>query len=290
MITVRYLALVGALSAGSVLVMPACDDGEDTSAGGSTSTSNGTGGSSSGTTTTTTTSGQGGQPLLTCTETVTNVPAGDCDPLNPLVTCETGFYCDVTQSGVLCASSQGKGVFGAGQPCSGESECAPGLACQMGKCSPVCCRPTNEPCNANSGECNIEVNLGNDNWVRRCSYLPACTLLENTCDPNSGYDCHIQNPSACSAVCAPPSSAPAPEGGSCSHLNDCGESQICNDNGGDAGNCRQLCNVNSWQTDEVPLGGCDPDRTCEPLSTACAEWDHLGICMPSGGTGGAGGA
>ncbi len=269
--------------------MPACDDAEESNVGGSTSTSTGTGGSSSGTTTTTTTSSGGGQPPLTCSVPITNLPTDNCDPLNPLSSCEPGNWCDVLPNGVACVSSQGKGVFGAGQACAAESECAPGLACQMGKCSPACCQATNEPCSANSGQCNIEVDLGGDSWVRRCSYLPACTLLEDTCDPNSGYECHIQTPSACEAVCAPPSSSPSPEGGSCSHLNDCGESQICNDNGGDNGNCRQLCNLDSWQTDEVPLGGCLPDRTCEPITTGCAEWDHLGICMPIGGTGGAGG-
>jgi len=271
------------------MLMPACEETEETGGGGSSTTSTGTGGASSGTTTTTTTTSGGGQVSLTCTEEVTNVSTDECDPLNPLTSCDAGFWCDVSPSGASCVSVQGKGVFGPGQPCGANTECAPGLACQMGKCSPVCCRPTNEPCTADSGECNIEVNLGGDSWVRRCSYLPSCVLLQNTCDPNSGYECHIQNPAACEAVCAPPSSSPSPEGGSCAHLNDCGESQICNSNGGDDGICRQLCDVNTWETAEVPLGGCPPERSCEPINTGCAEWGHLGICMPTGGGGGAGG-
>jgi hypothetical protein len=288
MIGYRYLSVVGGTILGVVLAMPACDEGTDTSVGGSTSSSTGTGASSSGSSSSTTSTGTGGAPLLTCPEPFTTID-GECDLLNPVTSCDPGFWCDQVSNVAACVSVQGTGVFGPGQPCIEHSECAAGLRCQMKKCTPICCPTTDEPCLADSGSCNIEVNLGGEDWVMMCSYLPSCTLLEDTCDPDSGYDCHIQDPDACLAVCAPPSGNPSAEGESCGFLNDCGESQLCNNNGGDDGVCRQLCNLNSWQTDDVGLGGCLPDRTCETVTVSCGDWAHLGICMPTGGGGGAGG-
>jgi len=285
----RYLAVVGVTILGAVLMTPACDDGGETNVGGSTTTSTGSGGASSGSSSSSGTGGTGGQILLACPEPHTTI-GGDCDLLNPLASCDDGFWCDEVNNFATCVTVQGRGVFGPGQPCADHNECAPGLRCQMKKCSPVCCPTTDEPCLADSGACNIEVNLGGEDWIMMCSYLPACTLLEDTCDADSGYECHIQDPDACLAVCAPPSANQPGEGESCNFVNDCTESQLCNNNGGDNGVCRQLCNVNSWETDEVPLGGCPPDRICESVTISCSDWSHLGICMPTGGSGGAGGS
>ena len=272
--------------------MPACDDSGGTGEGGSsTSSTSGTGGSS---TSSTGTGGGGATAMLTCAEAYTSITDGPCDLLNPLTSCEPGFWCDVQGSTSACVTVQGKGVKGPGQPCAVDTECAAGLSCQMEKCSPVCCPANNQPCAANSGECNIEVSLSGDAWVQMCSYLPACTLLENTCTGDDDV-CIIQKALECLSVCVEQSGTAAGEGDECQYLNDCGESQHCNSEGG-TGYCRQLCDLNSWETDEVPLGGCPPNRECQVEIWACDTiWDHIGMCMPigaggSGGSGGSGGA
>ncbi len=285
----RYLGVVGLAAIAAALMTPACGEESETGGGGSTS-SNGTGGVSSTSTSSSGTGGSGGIPLLTCTEAYTSITDGACDLLNPLSSCDTGFWCDVQGSTSACVTVQGKGVKGPGQPCAGDTECAAGLSCQMNKCSPVCCPADNQPCSENSGECNIEVTISGDQWVQMCSYLPACTLLQDTCE-NDGDVCIIQDGDQCLSVCVGQSGSAVPEGGECNYLNDCSESQHCNSEGG-VGICRQLCNVNSWQTDEVPLGGCPPNRDCTTKNTGCSEWSHIGMCMPngSGGAGGAGGS
>jgi len=277
------------VTAGSSLV--ACDEESETGGGGTTSSS-GTGGVASSSSSSSST-GTGGTPLLTCTEAYTSITDGDCELLNPLTTCPDGFWCDVQGVTAACVTVQGKGVKGPGQPCGGDSECAAGLSCQMDKCSPVCCPATEEPCLANSGACNIEVSLAGDAWVQMCSYLPSCTLLQDTCD---GTDvCLIQTPSQCLSACVQPSGNAVGHGEECSYINDCGESSLCNNEDG-TGYCRQLCDTTDWQTSEVPTGGCPPGNQCENLNTTCVDtWDHLGICKPtgaggSGGGGGAGGA
>jgi len=274
-------------TAGSALV--ACDD-EETGGGGTTSSS-GTGGTASSASSTSSSTGTGGGTQLTCPEPFTSITEGECDLLNPLSSCPDGFWCDVQGSTAACVTVQGKGVKGPGQSCAGDSECSAGLSCQMNKCSPVCCPATGEPCLANSGTCNIEVSLAGDQWVQMCSYLPSCTLLEDTCE---GADvCLIQDPAQCLSVCVGQSATAAEEGEECNYINDCGESARCNNEGG-TGYCRQLCDINDWQTSEVPTGGCPPGRQCEVLNTPCTDgsWDHLGICMPTGagGSGGGGGA
>jgi len=289
MASFRYLGV--ALVCG-VAMMGACGDETDdpgspttTGGGATTSGTGGTGGST--TTTSTSSSGMACNTTnlgLTCTGTVSDVDQSACSLLSQY--CPDGQWCDISDNGSRCVPYQG-GSKGHGTACGNDSECLAGLSCIGNKCSAFCCDATDQPCCG--GTCSTTVDFGNGVRAMMCAYQDACDLLLDNC-PIPGEDCHPADVAAGQALCTAPASSAVPEGGTCMFVNDCGESQLCNQNLGDDQICRQLCNVNSWMTDAVPTGGCLQGRECVSVNwNNGGVWDHIGLCMPPGGSGGSGG-
>lgn len=108
-----------------------------------------------------------------------------------------------------------------------------------------------------------------------CVYNEVCEPLEDTCS-NPQQNCYLQDFDQYLAVCLN-SPQNTPEGEACGYLNSCTESAFCSNESV----CRQLCDLDDWQTSEVPTGGCPPDRTCIALGFEVGSpWENLGACLP----------
>lgn len=235
--------------------------GEAGSGGSPTTTSEGaTGGS-----TTTTTTGP-----LTCASPVSDPPlTGDCDLLQQ--DCPIGETCVAALAGTWCKS--GGGLKGPGKTCNvanGNNECQAGLVCigtsMIGLCTRPCCPDTDEPCGG--GECILSANY-NGVLVRMCYYSQTCTLFEpGTCP--AGLQCQIvQKDSHPLPICTYPSDDSVSEGEACTHVNQCGEAQVCFN-----GKCRYSCKIDG--SGEPGTGGCLAGQTC--LGTY-PDLPDLGVCQ-----------
>lgn len=254
-------------------------DSSDTSGGTggaaqTSSSSSPTGGPSSGSSSAP--SSSSGSGMLTCSEEYTTVPKGDCDLLQQ--DCPVGQFCGVSSEGgkaqSKCLPSKG-GLKDKGADCTTNSECKDGMTCIDKHCSPFCCPGTNEPCGG--GKCDVNLSFDGDKaiYAAACSYLPICDLFQGSC--KDGAMCHLADAASCLAVCDAPSDGFVEEGGTCKFRNDCGDSQLCNNNAPDKGVCRYFCDTT--KTNAAPgAGGCPEGRQCKAAGgTGC---NNLGICMP----------
>jgi hypothetical protein len=174
----------------------------------------------------------------------------------------------------MCLPDLG-GVKDKGADCSTNSECKSGLSCVDKHCSPFCCPADNEPCGGGSCDVNLNFGDGQTAYVMACSYLPICDLFAGNCA--NGTDCHLTDAASCLSVCDSPSDQAVSEGGKCKYRNDCGESQLCNNNQPDDGVCRYFCDTTKADQ-PAGKGGCPADRKCKPAGgTGCT---NLGICLP----------
>lgn len=219
-------------------------------------------------------SGGEGGAFVDCPKSVANFPLGECDLLNP--DCPIGKACSpvTTASGVTTKCVSWTGVKGVGASCKLHVECAAGLFCSLGYCSPPCCPPPG----ASACDCNVsQGGFGDPNAkVTMCNYMPACELFApDACNGHPGTQCHRMSFNGeLLSICVPPSDQQAPptEGNFCDFLNDCEEGQRC-----EAHVCRYSCLVDSSMSKEPGLGGC-------PAGQACAEvvsGDNIGICVLS---------
>jgi len=214
--------------------------------------------------------GAGGQ--LTCSEEFTDI-TGDCDLLAQ--DCPNGQWCNVVSEKSVCVPITGS-LLKIGSECI-QGECAAGLRCIGGLCTPFCCPASNQPCG--DGTCDVNVSFGSS-YAMMCSFNPGCTLFKGDCP--EGTDCHIGDAEAGLAVCDEPASSFVGEGEVCKYRNDCGESQLCNKNGsdknGENGICRHLCKISDWMNLKPAKGGCEAERSCKPVNAG--SFMDLGICEP----------
>ncbi len=211
---------------------------------------------------------------IDCADDYTNI-TGPCDLLNQ--DCPPGQWCnvvpDIPSSTTQCVVGSG-GAKGQGDSCDHTAQCQTGLTCEAGWCSPFCCPDNDLPCQ--DGICSIAINYDSGGYAFLCFYDSDC-LFQAKCEP--GFGCYVVDVDAGYAQCSPESGAGAGEGESCTYLNDCGDSQMCNTDAPDNGLCRDLCDVGSWQNLTPGLGGCAPGRSCNDLSWP--GFPGVGMCLPS---------
>jgi hypothetical protein len=266
--------------------------------GGSGTGATGTGGSGAGTTSSTGGAGTGGTgstgtggatsstgagqvdagPIVCkSTSSFSTVPKGSCDILQQ--DCPSGQTCAPRQVGAdfqtVCVGLTG--LKTAGELCYSDGECDAKLFCIDTKCTPVCCRDNDEPCNG--GTCDINVAFGTHN-IFVCHFAPKCDLLTPNACP-TGLDCHIEDTTQGLATCGSPNGTTGPELSPCMFLNDCGTMQQCFQSDS---LCHYYCNPGD--TTKAPgLGGCPPYEDCltkyngADLGLGVAG---LGLCFPNG--------
>jgi hypothetical protein len=211
--------------------------------------------------------------FVDCPEDPTNFSKGECDILNP--DCPPGENCFPKkypngETAPTCV--KWSGVKGPGVACTQHEECAAGLFCAF-FCAPACCRT------AGVSDCTCNIESGNFEdpkatlWA--CNYLPACTLfVPDSCKDYQGTQCHLQDQDQGLATCAPPSQFqdPPTEGDSCTHVNDCGNMQVCHNKT----TCRYNCLVDEFMGKAVEEGGCPANYNCQPLKAD----SKIGVCLP----------
>lgn len=211
-----------------------------------------------------------------------NVPNTKCDLIEQ--GCSDGLTCYPNvvygNPGTSCTTI-GNGLKVRGQPCGDRTECATGLDCLMGFCTPFCCPQYQYEICGPGGLCNVNLQISSGYHVLICSYAAACTLWQDDCGPDQG--CQL-TASDGSTNCTPPASgAFVGEGQPCDAKNDCGDSQACVGSGTQSV-CRYLCKLGDTPFDagtqggEPGKGGCPDGQTCKPMSDAPA-W--LGVCSTS---------
>jgi hypothetical protein len=178
------------------------------------------------------------------------------------------------------------GLKGEGEKCASDEECLAKLSCAVGRCAPVCCAATNEPCLG--GICNLYIQLDNTNKVNKqvCHYAKACTLLvEDACEQS--FSCHVEDNKQGLATCIQPSGSPATDLGACHFLNDCGDMEHClGGTPSKAGKCHFYCYLD--QPDPLApgatLGGCPVGQICKAGKVDGISFDfglpNIGLCEP----------
>ena len=289
----RWLA-ISILVTSPAILFAACSDVASTTA--STSSGTSTSSSSSGTggtggASTTATTGAGGSmedagPLTCKLHTYSTIKGGPCDLLAQ--DCPAGQTCKELKFGNGSWGTQcviTNGLKGEGEACVVDEECRAKLTCAVGRCTPVCCGATNEPCLG--GICNLFIQLDNAGKVNKqvCHYATACDLFtENACD--QGFDCHIEDIKQGLATCVQPSGASAPDLGACHYLNDCADMQQCL--GGTptkSGKCHFYCVLDQADpaSPAAGLGGCPTGQTCQStVDNLSFDFNvpNLGLCAP----------
>jgi hypothetical protein len=267
----RILAATGVLAAAAI-GLAACTEvtvpSGSAGSGGSGAGGSGSGGTGGATTTTTTTG------PLTCSVPVT-MPAILEEQCNLLQQdCPAGSTCVPNATGTATLCRKEGGLKGTGKPCtlnSGLQECQAGLFCVgppngVGICTRPCCQADDQPCNG--GDCNAEVNFPGVT-IFMCSYSVQCTLFaENACE--NGQQCQLVYPAQGLAVCVFPSPDMVPEGGPCSHVNECTSAQVCL-----GGACRYNCKLGGGG--DPGSGGCSVGKTCQDLYMGTAG--DIGVCL-----------
>jgi len=277
MVRHRFACLVLLALSGAALA--ACSGGGDNPSGNPTSTSssagaggaggNGGSGGSGGSGGNGGSGGSGGM-APTCTD-YTTLPQTECDILAQ----------DCKQASQVClplANGSGTDCFPstglktAGAPCTTNDECQKGMFCVNAACSPVCCTErATEICG--NAACNIELSFGDINdWVRVCNFAKVCELFTSGSCPE-GQECHLQNFAEEVAVCSLPAGMQSDEGGPCTHINSCHDSQVCSASGNV---CRYNCTIDGWQNKKAGEGGCPQGQVCHPAPPA----KNFGICGP----------
>jgi hypothetical protein len=212
---------------------------------------------------------------IDCEPGYTNIPNGGCDLLKH--DCPAGSWCGVTKEGAgfktVCLPDSMSGLKDKGSACTSNSECKPGMLCVQDHCTPFCCPKSHQPCGM--GKCDVNVTFATDAKAMMCSYLDTCELFKGNCKDK--YQCHITDGPNCLAECDKPSPNQVKEGEKCMYRNDCGDSQLCNKNAPDTGNCRYFCDTAKWMGLEPGKGGCPMGRKCTMISSGCM---NLGLCTP----------
>ena len=217
-----------------------------------------------------------------------NMPDTQCSLINQdceskLLTCYPNVVNGIP--GTSC-TYLGYGAKTRGALCDSNNECASGLACLAGNCTPFCCKEHQYEICGPGGQCNFNLTFGPQYHVFVCGYSEPCTVWVNGCP--EGEACHALISDG-SASCSPPSSGYFfNEGDPCSARNDCGDSQGCISHGGAPSVCRYLCKRGDspWDAGSPSAGpgagGCPDGQTCQALNDA-PSW--LGACLPSAPTG-----
>ena len=265
-----------AAAAMATVVQVACSEetGETNPGGGGGTTTSSTGG---GTTSSSSSSSSTTSTTIECSAVYSEIPAGECDLLQQ--DCPVGLGCEPVKQGASFTTQcvSGAGLKGTGQECNPQGqECIAGLACVLGKCSPVCCGANDQPCQG--GDCNVNVNMGDDLdpiIVTYCSFLQTCDLFDPThCDSGALGNCYPYSDNGY-AVCAPPSqNPPAGDGEFCNSLNSCDDNMACVS---DPGECRYACLLSNWQNLNAGEGGCPAGQSCNASTFNIPD---IGICRP----------
>lgn len=254
----------------------------------------GGGGAATTTITVTTSSAEPDAGPLTCAGNASTVPLGACDPLQQ--DCPPGKTCRPNGSQYTTACMPANGLKSASEACASDKECDAKLFCVFGKCSPVCCPESNEPCG--SGLCDATQSYGSY-LIYFCHFAPRCNLLtEGACEPGTG--CHIEDGKQGLATCSAPAATATGDQGACKYINDCPDMEQCWGPPGGQSVCHFLCWTDA-SGDALPgLGGCPAGQTCRNKSgNASINYGvaKLGLCFADAapvdaGTGdaGAGGA
>lgn len=224
---------------------------------------------------------------IVCTSPYSTVPVGACDLLQQ--SCPAGQTCRPVEGsgGLVTGCVDATGVRTKGEPCPSDDECGAKLFCIAGKCTPVCCVDSDEPCNGGTCEIHVSFEGGADATV--CSYAETCVLLTANACP-AGFDCHAGVTKMGLASCVPPSGAMVPELGSCTFLDDCASMAHCF--GGD-GLCHGYCHLTGGGSQGPGLGGCPAGAEC--LAQYAGQMidfgvPDVGLCFPPAPDAGAGDA
>jgi hypothetical protein len=293
----RWLVIPVLVTVAAVAVA-ACSSGATNATATASSSASGTGGAGGsggaggapGTTSSTGTGGADADAGLVCkTHSYSTIKAGVCDLLQQ--DCPTGKTCKELKNANNTWTTQcvvANGLKGEGETCGVDDECRAKLTCAAGRCAPVCCGSTNEPCLG--GICNLFIQLDNGNKVNKqvCHYAKACDLLTaNACD--QAFSCHVEDSKQGLATCVQPSGANAPDLGACHYLNDCGDMEHCLDGSPNkAGKCHFYCGLEQADPSSpgAGLGGCPSGQTCHALEVDGVPFDFnlptIGLCAPGG--------
>lgn len=216
-----------------------------------------------------------------------NVPDTKCHLIAQ--DCPAGQTCTavyVNGSAQTRCLSSNNGMKTRGDACGGDSECAAGLKCIFGYCSPFCCKEAVYDICGPGGLCNVNYPADDkgDYNVSICSYLKPCNLWANECPSDQG--CHVISTDGSGACIPPAGSKFLAEGEKCVAGNDCGDNQICiTPNGSAISTCRYLCAKGTPPTDAGAPdagpgdGGCPAGQSCLGI-TDYPAW--LGVCIPQG--------
>jgi hypothetical protein len=290
----RWLAIPVLVTASAVTIA-ACSSvatptSGTTSSSASSSSASGSGGAGGADATTAT--GAGGStedagPLSCKLHTYSTIKSGPCDLLAQ--DCAEGKTCKEQQYANGSWSTQcvtANGLKGEGEACTADEECRAKLTCAAGRCAPVCCGATNEPCLG--GICNLFIQLDNTGKVNKqvCHYAQACDLLtEKACD--QGFACHIEDNKQGLATCVQPSGAVVGDLGACHYLNDCPDMEHCL--GGTptkSGKCHFYCDLDQANpaSPGAPLGGCPAGQACVASKVDNIPFTlglpNIGLCAP----------
>lgn len=212
-----------------------------------------------------------------------NVPPTKCDLIeqdceSQLLTC----YPNVLNGtpGTSCTFI-GYGAKGRGAVCDSNSECASGLACLAGNCTPFCCPEFQYEICGPGGRCDINLNVGSGYGVFICGYSEPCTLWAHDCP--AGETCQPVTDDG-SAACSPPATGSfVGEGNTCTSRNDCDDSQGCVAEPGNGSICRYYCKRGTSPYDAGAPDAAPGDGGC-PVGQSCRFYsggpDWLGICRP----------
>jgi len=247
-------------SLAAAIAFAACKSGHQGGTGGTGGDgADAVGGASSSSASSSSSSGVPEAGPIVCSGASSTVPKGGCDMLQqdckvPGQTCRP--Y--ATGTDYITACLGGAGLKGAGEVCYNDPECAEKLFCIGGKCSPVCCRTTGEPCGG--AICDLSVAFGKYTTFF-CHYAPKCTLFaDDACAP--GFDCHIEDPMQGLATCGAPNGTTSPDQGPCKFINDCGDMEQCYSTAANQGQCHYYCIVNGPPGTPAGKGGCPAGQAC----------------------------
>jgi hypothetical protein len=246
-------------------------------------TSGGGGATTTSTAAITTTTAPDAGPL-TCPGSAGTMPTGVCDPLQQ--DCPPGKTCRPNGATNATTCVPAYGLKTASEACSAHDECDAGLFCVFGKCAPVCCPDTNEPCG--SGICDATQTYG-PYRLTFCHFSPRCSVLtEDACEPGTG--CHVEDAKQGLATCSTPAATAVGDQEACKYINDCPDMEQCWGPPGGQALCHFLCWTDAANDALAGLGGCPAGQTCR-LKSGSASVSYgvpkLGLCFadaaPDGG-------
>ena len=200
--------------------------------------------------------------------------------------CDDGFSCRVGDSSTGATACTPVGEAGYQQGCVYDTECAAGLSCVGGLCSPHCIGP-DEPCDVNEGEC-IQVYTSDDDPQP----VPYAYVCAGRCDPvdltraddevkpcGAGADCVAGwtdgSDSLSSASFCAPDSGDAVAGEACATDTECDLGLGCDFIDCPLGeDCLGVCAAYCESTED-----CDPGLSCDiGAGRVGAPGTYVGYC------------